>query len=52
MKRIIVNLLLIVLLCPAALAQSDPPDGLCVADGWVSGTTTGVFGADGIEHAV
>lgn len=52
MKRIIVNLLLIVLLCPAALAQSDPPDGLCVADGWVSGMTTGVFGADGIEHAV
>ena len=53
MKRIIVNLLLLIaLLCPTALAQTDPPDGLIVADGWISGMTTGVFGADGIEHAV
>ena len=45
-------MLLIVLLCPAALAQTDPLDELTVAKGWVSGMTMGTFGADGIGHAV
>ena len=53
MKRIIINLLLLTaLLCPATPAQADPLDGLIVADGWVSGMTTGVFGVDDIRHAV
>ena len=53
MKRIIVNLLiLLLLLCPAALAQSDLLDGLTVEDGLLRGTVTGVFGADRIEKPI
>ena len=53
MKHIIVNLLiLLLLLCPAALAQEDLLDGLIVEGDWVHGTVTGVFGADRIEKPV
>ncbi|MGN0774517.1 MAG: hypothetical protein ACI4MP_12100 [Candidatus Ventricola sp.] len=53
MKHIIVNVLVfLILLCPAALAQGDPPDGLIVEEGWVRGTVTGVFGADSIEKPI
>ena len=51
--RTIVNLLVFLLmLCPAALAQSDSLDDLTVEDGWVRGTATGVFGADRIEKPI
>lgn len=53
MKHIIVNLLVfLLLLCPAALAQGDPLDGLIIEDSWVRGTATGVFGADRIEKPI
>ena len=53
MKHIIVNLLiLLLLLCPAALAQSDLLDGLTVKDCLLHGTVTGVFGADRIEKPI
>lgn len=53
MKHIIVNLLVfLLLLCPAALAQGDPLDGLSVEDGWVRGTVMGVFGADRVEKPI
>ena len=53
MKHIIVNLLiLLLLLCPAALAQGAALDGLSVEGGWVRGTVTGVFGADRIEKPI
>lgn len=53
MKHIIVKLFVfLLLLCPAALAQSAPLDGLSVEDGWVRGTVTGVFGADRIEKPI
>lgn len=53
MKHIIVNLLVfLLLLCPAALAQGDPLDGLIIEDGCVRGTVTGVFGADRIEKPI
>ena len=53
MKHIIVNLLiLLLLLCPAEPAQSDPLDGIIVEDDWVHGTVTGIFGTDQIEKPV
>lgn len=53
MKHIIVNLLVfLLLLCPAALAQGDPLDGLIIEDSCVRGTVTGVFGADRIEKPI
>ena len=53
MKHIIVNLLVfLLLLCPAALAQGDPLDGLIIEDSCVRGTVTGVFGSDRIEKPI
>ena len=53
MKHIIVNLLVfLLLLCPAALAQGDPLDGLIIEDSYVRGTVTGVFGSDRIEKPI
>ncbi len=51
--RTIVNLLVFLLmLCPAALAQSDLLNDLTVEDGWVRCTATGVFGADRIQKPI
>ena len=53
MKHIIAKLFIVLLLlCPAALAQGDPLDGLIIEDSCVRGTVTGVFGADRIEKPI
>lgn len=53
MKHIIVNLfILLLLLCPAALAQDDLLDGLIIEGDLVRGTVTGVFGADRVEKPI
>ena len=53
MKHIIAKLFIVLLLlCPAALAQGDLLDGLIIKGDWVRGTATGVFGADRIEKPI
>lgn len=45
MKRMLFNLLLLLLLCPAAMAQDDPLENIILQDGWLTGTVTAHFHA-------